>query len=235
MIGNAGAASSTVPFGRRNVAPIGVSNQTEPAFVHRPVMPPAQQNKVVDAGRTAIHPVLQMMGIAAARHASREPATPVPRLKRSPDRCRHSARLAPDIENCPVGTVTHLHHRCVAGHATGRFRGNVDHAVVHLHRARIFPCRHTDRHLHVQHHLVAVPSRPTIRCSSQRTRRTGAAARATRRWRHGVAPQAAQWPRPGRAVRRVRRREVLVRPRRLADLRETRMTCLILASQKQIA
>jgi hypothetical protein len=64
---------------------VAVSNRVEPAFVDGPVMTPAQQNEVLEAGDTAVDPVLHVMGIAAARRAAREPATPVASLERPPD------------------------------------------------------------------------------------------------------------------------------------------------------
>ena len=85
--------------------PIVVSNQTESALVDASVMAATQQDQVVEAGRAAVHPVLHVMGIAPARRAARESATPVTNLERPPNRWRHTARLAPHIEDGAVGSV----------------------------------------------------------------------------------------------------------------------------------
>ena len=132
-------------------------------------MAPAQQDQVVEAGRAAVHPVLHVMGIAAAGRAARKSATLVTCLERAADRGRHGPSLAPDVEDCAGGAVVHRHDRGVAGNASRRLRGNVYGAVVHLQRpGQTFPCRHTRRSLHVQHNLVAVAGRPVVQVRGQR-------------------------------------------------------------------
>ena len=80
------------------------------------MMAPAQKHQILEAGRAAVDPVLDVVRVAAAGRAAREAATPVARLQRPPDRGRNGAGLAPDIEDGAVGVVTHRHQRGVAGH-----------------------------------------------------------------------------------------------------------------------
>ena len=114
--------------------PVVVSNQIESPFADGPMMAPAQQHQLVEAGRTAVHPAIHVMRVAAAGRAAREPATLVTRLECPPDRGRHGPRLAPDVEERAVGAVMHRHHRCVTGQAPGFLRGDVDRTVVDLQR-----------------------------------------------------------------------------------------------------
>ena len=160
--------------GRR---PVSELPHRESALVNGPVMASAQEDEVVEAGRAAVDPVLDVMRVAAAGRAAGESATPVARLKRPPDRGRHRAGLAPDVEDGAVGAMTHRHHRGVAGKASRRFRGNV-------HRSRGPPPRSpTDLPL------------PPHRSGPPRAARPGSGRRRDPRSRSDVSAASASSPR----------------------------------------
>jgi hypothetical protein len=130
-----------------------------PAFlVNCAMVSAAQQHEIVESGSPAIGPVLDVVRIAEAVRASGEPAAAVPLVERAPDRGRHGARAAPDIQHIAVRAVRHHDAARVARQSPRRFRGNAN-AIEHgkiaglsVGVASALQCSHID----VQHDLEAV-------------------------------------------------------------------------------
>ena len=79
-------------------------------------MPVAQQYEVREAGRAALRPVLDVMRVdVAALRAAGKTAAAVARPQRAPDRRRHRAGLAADIERLAVAVLDDDDALAVAG------------------------------------------------------------------------------------------------------------------------
>ena len=149
---------------------------------------PAQQYQVVERRRPAVHPVIDVMGVAAPGRTARELAPCVTRAQCTADRGGNGAGLAPDVEDVSVRVVVHRHDAGIARQPARRFRGNVDRRVIDFERAVARHVGHVRtrrgvgarRGLHVQHYLVAVPGVPGIEVRGERhlgqpSQRVGAA------------------------------------------------------------
>ena len=65
--------------------PIRLYLHTEAAFMHQPMVPPAEQNQILDPGLTAIGPVPDVVGIDKLVAATaRETAAPIPSFQGTP-------------------------------------------------------------------------------------------------------------------------------------------------------
>ena len=65
--------------------PIRLYLHTETAFMHQPMVPPAEQNEIIDAGFTAIGPVPDVVGIdKLIACTARETAAPIPSFQGTP-------------------------------------------------------------------------------------------------------------------------------------------------------
>ena len=101
----------------------GISTESKTLLMHQPMVPPAQQQQIVHRGLTAIHPVLNVMGIdETAAVTARETAATVPAFQCTPDGWWNGAGFAADVEGLAVFIVMPVHHRAVTGHAPGCFR-----------------------------------------------------------------------------------------------------------------
>jgi hypothetical protein len=92
------AAVQPIEHGRSVIALI----DRKSPFVYRAMMPPAQQREIVEAGRSAISPVPNVMAVAAAGGAAGKPAVSVARQQRAPDGGRDRPGLSPHVEHGAV-------------------------------------------------------------------------------------------------------------------------------------
>ena len=89
-------------------------------------MPPAEQEEVVELGRAAVHPVLDMVRVLRMGAARERAPVLVSDLQRAPHPRPDRARPATRAQG-PAGRVLDdLDHRRVAGEPSRRLRGNAD-------------------------------------------------------------------------------------------------------------
>ena len=134
--GNSGASSSGRPSGRsKRTSPATLSATRNPPSCTRPVMPPAQQDQVVERCRPAVRPVLHSGARRCAAPGSRgsgsaRPAPPAPGAARA----RWSGSGGQHVEHLAGRAVVHRDGRGVARQPPGRLGGDVDAASLVEHR-----------------------------------------------------------------------------------------------------
>ena len=96
--------------------------------MHESVVPPAEQDQVVELGRASVCPVLDVVRVQKPRVGAARERAPVlvPDLQRAPHPRPDRARPATRAQG-PAGRVLDdLDHRRVAGEPSRRLRGNAD-------------------------------------------------------------------------------------------------------------
>ena len=100
---------------------VGVARDLIALLVDRPVMAPAEEREVVEPGRAAIRPVVDVVALRMAQSTARKAASAVPRLEHPPERGRDGPRASSDVQDVAVLGVTHDDPRRVTRQAPGRF------------------------------------------------------------------------------------------------------------------
>jgi len=99
------------------------------------MVPPAQQHQVVEGGRSTVHPVVDVVGVAALRGTAGELVPCVAGTERPPDRTGISSGLAPDVEDLTVPVMVHRDDAGIARQSPRRFCGNADRRVIDFEHA----------------------------------------------------------------------------------------------------
>jgi hypothetical protein len=100
-----------------------VAFDTESFLVDGAMMTPAEQHQIGKRRGTAIGPVHDVMRVAVAQLAARKPAPAVTMLECTPDRRRHRATPAADVQRAAILIVRHDAAAGIACQTARRFRG----------------------------------------------------------------------------------------------------------------
>ena len=132
------------------------------------MMPPAQQNEILQTRGAAIGPMRDVMTVAPASGAAGKLTVAVARHERAVNGRRDGARLASDVEQRPVRFVLHDHYHASQHYAPRRFRGNAGRAAIQFQHGlpRIRNGRYGIRtqggRVQMHDHLIAVRCRSPI-------------------------------------------------------------------------
>jgi hypothetical protein len=140
------------------------------------MVPAAEKQEIVEAGRAAVGPVTYVVGVGEPVGAPREAAPAVAFLQRAPDRHRNRAPRASDVEHGTGVVVGHDDAARIASQAAGRFRGKMDAAGEH--RLAGFGVDAESFGVDVEHDLDATQA--AARTAAGITDRSGSTGRARR-------------------------------------------------------
>jgi hypothetical protein len=166
---------------------IGLSIDPVTLFVHRTMVPAAQQREVRKRRGAAVRPAPHVMPLAERQPTAREAAAAVAVVECSTQRRRNRPRPRPDFHDPAVCVVTHHHTAGIARQAPRRFGGNapapLEDGLTGLIRVR------QDWRVDVHHHLVPLARSAGIQLVVQRRTEAGGA-----EWQRRVAKRLAPLP-----------------------------------------
>jgi len=108
---------------------VGPARDLETLLVHRSVVPAAEEREVRERRRPSLGPVAEMMPLAIAHAAAREPAAAVPMVERPPQGGGNRPGPGPDLDHAALLIMAHHHPAGIARQAPGRLRGS-DHVAI---------------------------------------------------------------------------------------------------------